>query len=113
ELKCEIFEWLKTGPASRDFKYRDQIRDSSASAASNISEGFGYFKPRDFARYLRYARASLMETINHLIDAHDSKYMADPLWSRLKNLAKAALRATTNLMLSKLRQADREDAARR
>jgi hypothetical protein len=32
QLKCEVFEFTATGPASRDFKYRDQIRDSARSA---------------------------------------------------------------------------------
>jgi len=66
ELKCEVFAFTASGPASKDFKYRDQIRDASASAPRNIAEGFGRFRPREFARYLEYARASLMETQNHL-----------------------------------------------
>src|SRR5262249_18276353 len=45
----------------RDFKHRDQIRGSSASAPSNIAEGFGRFSPAEFALFLKYARASLME----------------------------------------------------
>jgi four helix bundle protein len=113
QLKCEVFDWTESGPASRNFKFRDQIRDSSASAPRNITEGFGRYRPRKFAGFLKYARASLMETQNHLIDARDSKYIDDQLDSRLMNLAAAALKATTNLMLSKLRQARREDAARR
>jgi four helix bundle protein len=107
-LKCEIFDWLQTSPASRDFTFRDQIRDSSASAPSNIAEGFGRFRPRECANYLGYARASLMETMNHLVDARDSHYMDEPLYSRLMNLSRAALRLTTNLMRQKQEQADRE-----
>ena len=45
-LKCEVFEFTEIGPASRDFKYRDQIRDSSASAPRNIAEGFKRFGRR-------------------------------------------------------------------
>jgi four helix bundle protein len=105
ELKCEVFDFTSEGPASHDFKYRDQIRDSSASAASNISEGFGRFTPGEFAQYLRWARASLMETQNHLIDGRDRRYLSDRLFSRLSNLAAAALKTTTNLMLTKQQQA--------
>ena len=68
ELKCEVFAFTAKGPASRDFKYRDQIRDSAAAAPRDISEGFRRFRPRDFARFLEYARASLMETLTSLID---------------------------------------------
>lgn len=105
ELKCELYAVTATGPAARDFKYRDQVRDSSASAAANIAEGFGRFRPRDFANFLSYAKASLVETQNHLTDGHDRGYLSDPLYWRLTNLARAAERATTNLILSKRRQA--------
>ena len=81
-LKCEVYAFTADGPASRDFKYRDQIRDSASSAPRCIAEGFGRFRPRDFARFLEYARASLMETRNSLIDGHDSGYIADALYSR-------------------------------
>ena len=108
ELKCDVFAFTATRPASIDFKYRDQIRDSSASAPANISEGFGRFRPRDFARFLEYARASVMETQNHLLDGRDRGYLDPALYSRLSNLARSALRTTTHLMLAKQRQAAAE-----
>jgi four helix bundle protein len=108
ELKCEVFAFTATGEASKDFRYRDQVRDSSASAPRNIAEGFGRFRPAEFARFLGYARASLMETRNHLIDARDRGYISHVLGARLLNLAGAALRTTTNLMLAKQRQVNIE-----
>ena len=105
ELKCEVFAFTATGAAARDFKYRDQIRDSSASVSSNISEGFGRFRPREFARFLEFARASMMETQNHLLDGRDRGYLDGALYSRLSNLARSALNATTNLLRAKQRQA--------
>jgi four helix bundle protein len=107
ELKCEVVAFTSTGPASKDFKYRDQIRDSSSWAPSNIAEGFGRFRPGDFARFLEIARASLDETRNHLIDGRDRGYLANPLYSRLQNLTRAARKSTTNLMLSKKQDAER------
>jgi four helix bundle protein len=113
ELKCEVLAFLESGPASRDFKYRDQIKDASSSAPRNIAEGFGRFRPGDFARFLEIARASLIETRNHLIDGRDRGYLENPLYSRLQNLARAALKATTNLMLAKKRDAERLKHRRR
>jgi four helix bundle protein len=101
ELKCDVFAFTSSGPAAGDFKYRDQIRDSSASAPRNIAEGFGRFRPRDSARFYEIARASLVETRNHLIDGRDRGYLDDNLYFRLTNLARSATTATTNLMLSK------------
>ena len=113
ELKCEVFAFTTTGAASRDFKYRDQIRDSSASVPSNISEGFGRFRPREFARFLEYAQASMMETQNHLLDGRDRGYLDAALYSRLSNLARAALRCTRHLLRAKQRQAADESRKRR
>ena len=105
QLTCEVFAFTEIGPAARDFKFRDQVRDSAASAGRNIAEGFGRFSPGDFARFLRYARASVLETRNSLIEARGRGYLPDPLAARLLNLTSATDRVTKKLMLSKLRQA--------
>lgn len=113
ELKCEVVAFTATGPASKDFRYRDQIRASSASAPSNISEGFGRFRPGDFARFLEFARGSLMETQNHLIDGRDRGYLDMALYSRLLHLCCAALKTTTALLREKQRQAAVDPLKRR
>jgi four helix bundle protein len=112
-LKCEVLSFTDSGPAATDFRFRDDIRASSASAPANIAEGFGRFTPLQFATFLGYAKASLVETQNHLIDARDRRYIEAALFSRLWNLAKAAERVTTNLWRSKLRQAREEREGRR
>jgi four helix bundle protein len=104
-LVSEVCAETARGPASRDFKFRDQIRDAAASAPRNIAEGFGRFSPADFARFLRYAVASLAETRNHLRDGEDRGYFTPVLASRLRNLAFAAERATKHLMLDRQRRA--------
>jgi four helix bundle protein len=37
-----------SGGVIRDFRFRDQLRDSAASAPSNIAEGFGRYEPAEF-----------------------------------------------------------------
>lgn len=98
ELQREVFALTATGPAARDFKFRDQIRDSSASAARNIAEGFGRFRPREFARFLEIARGSLTETHNHLRDGRDRGYFTVAEQSRLALLAGRSAIATTRLI---------------
>ena len=105
ELSLEVFAATANGPIARDFRFRDQVRDSAASSARNIAEGFGRWSPGDFARFLRYAKASFAETRHHLLDGEQRGYFPPPLASRLLSLARAGERATTNLMLEKLRQA--------
>jgi hypothetical protein len=53
ELRDEIFRLTQSGPVTGDSKFREQIRDSSSSAQRNIAEGFGRFKPRPFAYFVR------------------------------------------------------------
>jgi four helix bundle protein len=88
-------------------------RDFGNEFPATAADKLGRFRPRPFAQFLGYAKASLLETQNHLIDARDRKYIEAQLFSRLLNLAKAAERATTNLLLAKLRQADEEQRKRR
>lgn len=113
ELKREVLDFTVTGPAARDFRFRDDIRASSASAPANIAEGFGRYRPRQFATFLEIAKASLAETQNHLIDARDRNHIERSLFSRLFNLAKAAERVTTKLLRSKLRQVEEEEERKR
>jgi four helix bundle protein len=98
ELKRELFALTATGPVARDFKFRDQIRDSSASATRNIAEGFGRFRPAEFARFLEFARGSLTETHNSLRDGRDRGYFTDIDCDRLSRLAGRAAKATTGLI---------------
>jgi four helix bundle protein len=66
ELKCEVFAFTAKMPAKGDSDFSHDIRRSARSAPSNIAEGFGRETHRDFANFLAIARASLMETDNHL-----------------------------------------------
>jgi four helix bundle protein len=60
ELGREV--WKATSAISDDVRFRDQIRDASDSAASNVAERFCRFSPRQFAHLLDLARASADET---------------------------------------------------
>jgi four helix bundle protein len=98
ELRREVIAFTATGPASRDFKYRDQIRDAAGSACRNTSEGFDRFRPSEFARFLEFARGSLGEVQDGLIEAHQRQFVTGELFDRLWILSKRAIGANTNLM---------------
>lgn len=69
-----------------------------AAATSNIAEGFGRFSPPDFARFVVIARASLIESQNHLRDAVDREHITEEVRVEHDQLAEAALRETTGLI---------------
>ena len=97
ELKNRIYAFLATGPVADDFDFCKQIRGSARGATRTIAEGFGRFRPADFARYLEFARGSLMETQNHLDDALDSGYLSESTHKELFALANRAIGATSGL----------------
>ena len=99
ELRREVFAFTEAGRPANDFKYRDQIRDASSSAARNVAEGFGRFRPAEFARFLEFARGSLSETQDGLIDGRERGYIDQHLFDRLWILSKRALAANTRLMI--------------
>jgi len=98
ELEQLVFALTATGPASKDFKFRDQIRDSSSSATRNMSEGFGRFPPPEFANFLRIARGSLMETHNSAGAGLKKGYFTADEADRMQRLAARSSKATTRLI---------------
>ena len=98
ELEQLVFELTATGPVSRDLKFRDQIRDSSASATRNMAEGFGRYWPADFAKFLTIARASLMETHNSAGTGFKRGYFTAENTDKMQRLAARSGKAATRLI---------------
>ena len=46
------------------YRFSEQLRASSLSVSNNIAEGSGSVSPREFARFLNYARRSVFENAN-------------------------------------------------
>ena len=71
ELKRRVYVLSNLPGCKQEWKFRTQLREAAAGPPAHISEGFGRRRPRDFANFLSYARSSLNETKNHLIDGVD------------------------------------------
>jgi four helix bundle protein len=97
-LKLEVYAVIDRPEVRRDFSFCEQIRESASSGPANIAEGFGRFRPLDFARFLEFAKGSLSETSNHLLDARDRRHLSAEEAARLRELADEAARATTGLI---------------
>ena len=95
ELCDLVYKMTEKGGAAADFKFKNQIRDSAASAPRNISEGFGRFNPKENANYVRWARASLEETRNSLVHGKQQGYFESAHFEWAWTLVRRALGATT------------------
>jgi len=60
-FKLSIYRLADSGAFATEDRLRHQLREAAASSASQISEGFGRFDPADFARFVKMARASLID----------------------------------------------------
>ena len=76
-LKNDIAELIKEFPHEEKFRLLDQLIRSSRSINSNIAEGHGRYSYKDQLHFCIKARGSLSETMNHLIDAFDCKYIPE------------------------------------
>ena len=97
ELSIEVWKFTETPPASRNFKYCDQIRDSSDSAHRNVAEGFGRYNPPEFLRFLDIVKASADETRALLRKGHATRYLSDEQFAALDKLSVRGLQALARL----------------
>src|SRR5688572_19766725 len=97
ELSVEIWRFSANPPASRDFQYRDQIRDASDSAQRNVAEGFGRYEPPQFVHFLNISRASALETRALLRKGLAIGYVSEAEFKRLNALAERGLQALAKL----------------
>jgi len=97
ELSLAIWLATRSGEAARDFRFCDQIRDASDSAARNVAEGFGRFGPAQFAHFLDISRGSAQETRALLRKGHDIGYLTPEEFERLDALAIRGLQAVAKL----------------
>lgn len=112
ELDQRVVELTDREPACRDWKFCDQIRDASAGIAANIAEGFGRYGLKEFAQYLRVARASLDETTTRLRQGHTRGYWTDAELTDTLHLASRTRAAIVALLASVMGQLEKRRSRR-
>jgi four helix bundle protein len=90
ELRQRVFDATEAGRVSKDFDFKNEIRDASSSVCRNLCEGFYRFSHRDGARFTTIARASLGETMDLVDEAEGRKYFSPELCADLRKLGKRA-----------------------
>ncbi|WP_153555866.1 four helix bundle protein [Roseimaritima sediminicola] len=74
-IRCEASKFCKTLPGNERFRLVDQMLRASRSVTANIAEGYGRHHHRENLQFLRQARGSLYETIEHYHTALDESYI--------------------------------------
>ena len=75
KLAVDIYKITMKGKLDVDFCFRDQLRRSAVSIASNIAEGKERGTAPEFVRFLCIAKASAAELITLLSIAKDIGYI--------------------------------------
>jgi four helix bundle protein len=93
QIRREILRVTRRPDVRRDEKFCKQIRDSARSAPRNIAEGFSRFNPTEIQRYVSYAKASLDETKNHVVDGLEEEYFTSEECDNLRSLVSRTIGA--------------------
>jgi four helix bundle protein len=97
-LRRAVLPLCRRAIAARDYKLHDQVREAARSGPRNIAEGFGRYRHREFAQFVRIARGSELELLNHLQEAFDSGHLNDEEYRELEEMARKAIAAATGLI---------------
>ena len=74
-FKNEIKELANAFPSEEKFRLTDQIIRSTRGITATIAEGHGRYTFKDQLHFCIMTRGSLSESLNHLIDAFDCKFI--------------------------------------
>jgi four helix bundle protein len=96
-LRSLVIKYIRKGPASKDFRFRDQMRAAARSACYQTSEGFYFFKHKIFAHYLDGAYASLGELLDQINDGREQEYFTEEQQVEMTRLARRAMKADRGL----------------
>ncbi len=107
ELYKYVFKITSQEPFCRDYKFRDQMRDSSGSISDNIVEGFERGGNKEFIQFLSIAKGSCGETRNQSYRAFDVEYITKDVLDELLKRTDTISRKTANLIKS-IKSSDRK-----
>jgi four helix bundle protein len=98
ELCTMVRNICKRSSFARDLKLRDQMLDAARSGPRNIAEGFARWSHADFARFVRIAKSSEVELLNHFHEAMESGHITAEERQQLEHTTRKALKAAVGLI---------------
>lgn len=98
QLKLRVDLFLLSPDFRRHYRLADQLGDAVRSGPQNIAEGFGRYRHREFAQFVRIAKASEAEVLNHLIDAQDQRLITADEFEITGQVTRRAIKAANGLI---------------
>jgi four helix bundle protein len=98
QVKLRVYSFIERPHVRTRFAYCDDMARAARSGPSNIAEGFGRFGNKVFANHARIAKASLVEVLNHFIDARDQRLLTRDEFLLEEHQVRKALKATVGLI---------------
>ena len=112
-FKTEVYRLLDCHKATLvSWKLREQLADAAGAVPKDISEGFIRFSPAQFARFLDYALASLVEAEQWLLDAVERGFLTAEQARLGLSLAKRCWNVSLALKRSQEREIQRRKQRR-
>jgi len=87
DLTRRVYRMSASGPLSKDFGLRDQMRRAGVSVMSNIAEGFESRTRPLFIEFLGRAKGSSGELRAQLYVALDALYLTESDFNELRDIA--------------------------
>jgi len=100
DVAVEVHRISKSFPREELFGLTSQMRRSAVSIASNIAEGQGRGRSKDFARFLKVANGSRQELETQVILAHAFGYLSEADRDNILSLAAEVGRLIAGLLKS-------------
>jgi four helix bundle protein len=85
-FRREVVRLTGREPVCREFTFVNQIRDAARGGTRNIAEGFSRFAPTEILHYLGYAKSSLDEAADELLDGLESGYWSPAEYQAARSL---------------------------
>jgi four helix bundle protein len=98
-LRRAVWRVVRSPGVQAERSVRDQLLRAGNGPCANLAEGFGRYHPRDFAHFVRIARGSLNESIEHLTVVEGLNLAPAPQVREAIRLAHRCLGATTRLVI--------------
>ncbi|MBI5601995.1 MAG: four helix bundle protein [Deltaproteobacteria bacterium] len=84
DLAVLIYQITSTGPISKDYSFRDQIRRTVISIASNIAEGDERDTDKESVRFFFFAKGSLAELRTQVEIAFNIGYLPEEDYQKIE-----------------------------